>query len=212
VQRAGVMFFGVVWWVFASLLLAGVAVAQEPPPEEPPAGQAQYAGDGCIPITTLSGNTADSTEPFGIGATTLRVVYETTPANNRGFNSTDISVVDETAQAGGTQIDSVEAVEGEDGVLEVPLQAGRYSVQVETFEQSYEIVVEAAGGEEPCTQAAESPGNDPGDADDPDDVMDDTIPEDKDVLANTGGFPILVGAALMLVAATVLGSRVIGRR
>lgn len=51
-------------------------------------------------------------------------------------------------------------------------------------------------------------GDDPGDVDDPDDVIDDP----GGVLANTGGVPILVGAALMLVASVVVGSRVIGRR
>ena len=38
-----------------------------------------------------------------------------------------------------------------------------------------------------------------------------TIPDDK-VLANTGGFPILAGSALMLAASVVVGSMVIRRR
>lgn len=42
-------------------------------------------------------------------------------------------------------------------------------------------------------------------------VIVDTIPDDK-VLTNTGGWSILVGAALMLVVSTVVGSKVIGRR
>lgn len=41
-------------------------------------------------------------------------------------------------------------------------------------------------------------------------IMIKTIPDKP--LPNTGGFPLLLGAGLMLLAATVLGSRVIGRR
>ncbi len=42
-------------------------------------------------------------------------------------------------------------------------------------------------------------------------IIIETIPN-KLVLANTGGWPILAGAALMLVASVIVGARVIGRR
>lgn len=172
----------------------------------------QYQGDGCIPITILEGNTSKETDPFGVGDTTLSIVFETEPANDRGFNSTDIAVID--AQTG-TQIDSVEASEGQDGVFEVPLETGRYTVEAFTFEQSYKLTIEAKGGEETCTGESQvtppenpSPSNptDPGDTTDPADVVDGTTPNKP--LPDTGGLPlaglVVIGLALVGIGGSIV--------
>ncbi len=118
-----------------------------------------------------------------------------------------------------TAIDSAEAFEGEDGVLEVPVEAGRYRVEANTFEQSYEIVVEVQGGEEPCTQApingpGEGPGKQPGDPEDslppgkkPPGFVEGTDP--KEPLPRTGGISTFLGAGALLVASAALFVRVL---
>lgn len=169
----------------------------------------QYQGDGCIPITTLQGNTSKETEPFGIGNTTLRVVYETQPANNQGFNFTIISVTD---ARNFTTIDSTVARDGRDGVLRVPLEAGRYTVDANTSEQSYDITVEAEGGTEPCTGEGQDNGDeddnneDPGDPSDPGDVDKGTIPDKP--LPDTGGLPlaglVVIGLALVGIGGSIV--------
>lgn len=146
--RTAVLVVGTVFILVGFLALP--AWAQDD--SDPGAGDDQYAGDGCRIIAELQGNTSKNTEPFGINNTTLRIIYGTQPTNDRGFNNTDIAVVDDLTE---TQIDSVSAEEGEDGVLEVPVEAGRYRVDVFTFEQSYDITVEAEGGSEPCTEVEE---------------------------------------------------------
>ncbi len=206
-QRTAALFAVASCWVFC--FFATEAGAQESTTvENATPAEDQYSGDGCIPIATLSGNTAKSTEPFGIGNTTLQISFNTTPANNRGFNSTDILVVDETQQAGGTQIDSTEAFEGEDGVLRVPVEAGRYSVQVETFEQAYQVVVEAEGGTEPCIGGTSGDPQPPGPVDRPEGVIG-PLPVRK--MPPTGGPPIVLGTLALLGTAVIVGRGVLRR-
>lgn len=183
------------------VFVAGAAEAQD----DEGATENQYQGDGCIPITTLEGNTSKETKPFGVGDSTLRIVFDTEPTTNGrfDFNSTDISVVDADNF---TTIDSVTANNGRDGMFEVPLESGRYFVEASTFKQSYNIVVEVVGGDESCTGGAQetpsetpSPGNseEPGDTSDPEDVDEDTVPNQP--LPDTGGLPLVGLVVLGLV-------------
>ena len=196
-----------VLWVALILLPCMPALAQVGDGES---AQDQYEGDGCIPITTLQGNTTKETEPFGVGNTTLRIVFETQALNNQGFNFTIISLSEADDFS---TVDSTVARDGRDGVFEVPVEAGRYVVDANNSEQSYDIVVEALGGAEPCTPAPNDDGGDDngddgaGDVNDPDDVV--GGPEDGKPLPNTGGAPVLFGAVALALASALLARRIL---
>lgn len=198
----------------ASLIVLGLLAVPVEAQDDEGAAEDQYQGDGCIPITTLEGNTSKETEPFGVGDSTLRIVFDTEPTTNGrfDFNSTDISVVDADNF---TTIDSVTANNGRDGMFEVPLESGRYFVEASTFKQSYNIVVEVVGGDEPCKGDVQedppetpSPGEpeDPGDPSDPGDVDKGTIPDKP--LPYTGGLPlaglVVIGLALVGVGGSIV--------
>lgn len=193
--------------------------------------QDQYSGDGCTTVAGLSGNTSKSSEPFNVGDTEIIITYATEPTNNRGFNSTDIALVD---NRNFTQIDSVEAFEGEDGQFVVPVQAGRYFLDVSTFEQSYIVAAQVQGGDEECAEDSGAgnpgepvdpptpvptpdpgvPGENPADEEQPKDpkhgVIEGSYP--KKELADTGGLGLILPASVLMIGAGIAGFAVIRRR
>lgn len=197
-----------VMWMALILLPCMPALAQDESTTGP--SQDQYQGDGCIPITTLQGNTSKETEPFSVGNTTLRIVFKTNPLNNQGFNFTIISL---SAADDFSTVDSAVARNGRDGVFEVPLEKGRYIVDANNSEQSYQIIVEARGGDEPCTQApgSEDGDDDDGDVDNPDDVVPGTAADGD--LPNTGGLPLMamIFASMLLVGSLAFLGTVVRR-
>lgn len=186
------------------------------------AAQAQYSGDGCTTVARLSGNTSKASEPFSVGNTDVIITYLTNPNNDRGFNSTDIALVDDRNF---TQIDSVEAVEGEDGQFTVPVEAGRYFIETSTFEQSYIISAQVRGGDEECASVNSSPeapqppsppppGESGGGPEKPpgdfkEGLVEGSYPQKR--LANTSGASLAIPASLLLIGAGAAGLMVIRR-
>jgi len=96
--------------------------------------------------------------------------------------------------------------DGEDGSENILAGPGTFSLEIRADEASYTITVEDCAGAP--ADPGDEPGGAPGDANNPDDVIDDTIPK-KPVLANTGGFPLLLGAGLLLVCAAAVSVRIL---
>jgi hypothetical protein len=77
------------------------------------------------------------------------------------------------------------------------------------------ITCSGAGGDDgdgdnddtPADDQYDSNGDDPGDVNNPDDVMDDTTPGKP--LPKTGGIPLVLGAGVLLACATLLSARVL---
>jgi hypothetical protein len=138
----------------------------------------------------------------------------------------DASVTVRSVDGGGQPGSSVELVNGQD---DVQIQQEQTEIVIDRADQGnldaaltggVGEVVESTGFtcQDDTGTNTQRTNNDAG-GDEPDDqqygderaeVIIKTVPDKP--LPKTGGFPVLFGAGLMLVAATVLGSRVIGRR
>ena len=204
-----------------SFLIALVAVltmtwtspveAQDPSP-----AQDQYAGSGCIFIAELEGGpwSLKQTQDFDIGSTILRVVYDIASNNDTFRDHVFIRVYNaDTFRL----IERVKVFEGEAGVLEIPTQPGRYFVEGDAWGASFRFVVEAEGGNEPCTLTNSANGNDNpnggGNGGDgiPDDVIKESIPDNK-VLVDTGGPGVpLLGGSLVAMGLLSLGIALLRR-
>ena len=121
-------------------------------------------------------------------------------------------------EANGDYVDSITVVQESTSDTQNILlpKPGAYYLEIFADDMTYELAVDDCGtvdaggpdddqyGNPPDDQ----PDDEPGDVDDPDDVIPDTIPEDKK-LVNTGGIPLVAVAGLLLACATGLFVRVL---
>jgi hypothetical protein len=196
--------------VVVSLFLMGVlsmpALAQD---DDGSAAEDQYApgpDEGCEnpqEVTSFTGTENQRTDPFEITGETFRLRYETAPEGADPFLPTvEVDVLNAQGQPTG---EGFLAFEGEDGTENVLAGPGTFRLEIRAEDASYRITVED------CTETAQEPPPDdqPGDVDDPDDVVDDSIPDKP--LPNTGGVP-LVGLVLFAAGSLGVGTLILRRR
>lgn len=148
----------------------------------------------------------DDVQYNGVCQNIIGSIDDITAGNSAGATS--------GANANATADDESEAAAQADSVAEIAQEAGV------TIEQVNECLngtdADTTDDDTDTTDTDTTDTTDDDDTrlaavDDPDAVKSASIPEVK-ALVNTGGFPILTGAGLMLVAAIAVGTRVIGRR
>jgi hypothetical protein len=156
----------------------------------------------------------DTLKPFRIDEEDFQVRYavdaeEETPTGDESF---ELSV-----RQGGDTVESAEESEFPvtDGLLEVDDEGpGTFRLEVDSVDVVFAITVcegEAGGGggngDGNDNGGDGNNNNDDGDVDDPDDVVPGT--GDDDPLPDTGGAPLLLGAAALVLAAALLARRIL---
>ncbi len=217
-QRTGVLLLA--WWVLCSLILTGMAVAQTEG-ELPGAGPTEGCADP-EEVTQFAGSTDRRTNPFSVSGDVLRLRFSTVETGEFG-GTFDVDVFEQN----GDYVDSITVVQESTSDTQNILlpKPGAYYLEIFADDMTYELAVDdcgtvdAGGPSDGDTDGPDDdqygnppndqPDDEPGGVDDqPDDVIDKTIPEDTK-LVETGGFPLLLGAGLLLVCATGLFVRVL---
>lgn len=159
------------------------------------------ASEGCDnprEITTLEGEERRRTEVFEAPTDVLRVRYFIEPTDESGGDLT-VYVFKEDDDLFFDFLTTETVTEPSGGSENILLdERGSYYLEIDPFDLSYEIAVDACEGDRPL-RPDNGRGDDNGDnADDRADVDPDTIP-DKRRLAKTGGSPLgaLLGLAMV---------------
>ena len=221
----------VITFVGLALMLAGSvsASAQDAATEETtpqsrsdePTVQAQQASElpgpgaseGCDnprQITTFTGQELRRTAAFEVPTDVMRIRYFIEPTTDFG-GFLDVEVFKEGNNIP-VDLVSTELRAGPSGGSENVLldESGTYFLEIDPFDVSYEVAVDACGGDLPpqpggSGNAAGDQYND-GDVNNPDEVIPDTT--SKKPLPNTGGVP-LVGSAVVALALVGVGFSVL---
>jgi hypothetical protein len=176
------------------------------------------ASEGCdtpTEITTFTGQERRRTAVFEVPTDVMRIRYFIEPTTDFGgfldveiFKKGNVIPVD---------LISTELRTGPSGGSENVLldESGTYYLEIDPFDVSYQIAVDACGGDLPPQpggpggpgNAAGDQYNNGGDVNNPDKVIPDTT--SKKPLPNTGGVP-LVGLAVVALALVGVGFSVLG--
>lgn len=193
------------------VLVAAPVQAQETAAEDQYVPGPDEQCPGAVVVGTITG-TDNQIEPFTITGDALRVTYVvefTVPA--REFRLVDIEINDRFGLIESESVDEDRA----DSFL-VPEGPGNFELEVDVEPENganYTVTIEDCAGEDPTAPVDEDDNEDPGDLSDPEDVDEDTIPDQP--LPDTGGLP-LVGLVVLGLALLGVGSSVvragIGRR
>jgi hypothetical protein len=174
------------------------------------------ATEGCDDpreIATFAGQELRRTAVFEVPTDVMRIRYFIEPTTDfGGFLDVEIFKKGEVIPV---DLVSTELRAGPSGGSENVLldESGTYYLEIDPFDVSYQIAVDACGGDlppqpgGPGNAADDQYNNGGGDVNDPDDVIPDTT--SKKPLPNTGGVP-LVGLAAVALALVGLGFSVLG--
>jgi hypothetical protein len=201
-----------VLWSALILLLCMPALAQEDggPSEgqydQGDAGAGAPGPDDECPgaevVETIEGSGFQETAPFRITGERFRVTTTATPDDGASAEDVLIGIIVETSNGRVVGVISKEGPGTESAIQnEGP---GDFVLDITPANASYSIVVED------CVDTqGNPPAGDDGDVNDPDDVVPGT--GDDKPLPDTGGFPLLLGAAALALSAALLARRTLAR-
>ena len=173
------------------------------------------ASEGCDnprEITTFTGQERRRTAIFQVSSEVMRIRYFIEPTSDTGgFLAVDVLKENDNLFFDGFVSEVVNGPSGgsENILLDEP---GRYFLEIDPFDVSYQIAVDACGGDLPPQPGGSDtpPGDqydDGGDMNNPEDVIDDTT--SKKPLPPTGGVPLL-GLAVVALAFVGVGFSILG--
>ena len=201
-------------WAALILLSCMPAFAQEDAPEENQPSEGQYAPadggngapgpdsecPGAEVVETIEGSGFRETAPFRITGERFRVTTTATPDAGASADVVLIGITIETAEGRPVGVISKEGPGTESAIQNDG--PGDFVLGITPANASYSIVVEDCVDTE-----GNPPAGDPGDPSDPGDVV--GGPEDGKPLPNTGGAPVLFGAAALALASALLVRRIL---
>ena len=222
-QKSGVLFLA--WWVTCSLLVAGMAAAQTDQYDcasfdSQEEAQAELENNPSDPSNLDADDDGIACEVYDYGdegggggpdldcadfatQTEAQAEYDSDPTDPHGLDGDDDGIACEDQSGGGADLDC----------RNFPTQeAAQAALRRDTSDPNG---LDADNDGEACEDFdyAPNPADQQYEKEPPpgkEDVIIKTVPDKP--LPKTGGFPLFLGAGFMLLAATVLGLRVIGRR
>ena len=153
------------------------------------------ASEGCAnpqEIATFEGEESRRTRTFDVPTDVLRVRFFIEPNDQQVGGFLSVNVSDDSGLIDSFTTEVVEEPASGNEILLLD-ESGSYSFEIEPFDVSYEIAVDACGGDTDGDNNDDVVSGDDNDDND-NDVIDDTIPNKP--LPDTGGFPLILAGGV----------------